>query len=202
MEAMEANRGSSEAAARIIEGYKSREKALRERGAGSAEPSSPHGGGKEVGDSDTSDTRSPERVSEASEAWAEALRAFAARDRLALQLQSGAQVLQDMREDLAFAAAEAAALAAAVTALQAHLQQQKQMAETLQAELNAGRGADAGGETAVIAAGCKDKEIEKLRRDLALAKKRFEREEKLAAERGADIEDLAERLKALQSASR
>jgi hypothetical protein len=185
---MEANRGGSKAAERIIEGYKAREMALRERGAGS-----PHGGGKEVGDSDTSDTRSPERVSgehvsEASEAWAEALKAFAARDRLALQLQSGAQVLQDMREDLAFAAAEAAAIMVTVrdtaesddvvTTLQAHLQQQKQTAETLQAELKAERGAG------------------------AALRKRFEREEKLAAERGADIEDLTERLKALQSASR
>lgn len=187
--AMEANGGGSKAAERIIEGYKAREMALRERGAGS-----PHGGGKEVGDSDTSDTRSPERVSgehvsEASEAWAEALKAFAARDRLALQLQSGAQVLQDMREDLAFAAAEAAAIMVTVrdtasesddvvTTLQAHLQQQKQTAETLQAELKAERGAG------------------------AALRKRFEREEKLAAERGADIEDLTERLKALQSASR
>jgi hypothetical protein len=198
---MQANRGT-------IDGYKAREKALRERGAGWAEPSSPHGGVKEVGDSDTSETRSPQRVSEVSET-SETLKAFAARDRLVLQLQSGARVLQDIREDLVFAAAEAAALAEAVTALQAHLQQQKQMAETLQAKLKAGRGAGretagegAGGETAGEEEGRKDKEIEKLRRDLAVAKKRLEREEKLAAERGADIEDLTERLKAMQSASR
>ena len=45
-------------------------------------------------------------------------------------------------------------------------------------------------------------EIKKLRRDLAVAKKRFEREESLAAERGADIEDLKERIQALQDASK
>ena len=36
----------------------------------------------------------------------------------------------------------------------------------------------------------------------AASSKRFEKEEKLAAERGADIEDLKERLQSLQTASR
>lgn len=48
----------------------------------------------------------------------------------------------------------------------------------------------------------KENEIENLKRDLSVLKRRFEKEEKLAAERGADIEDLKEKLQALQLASR
>ena len=43
-------------------------------------------------------------------------------------------------------------------------------------------------------------EAEKLKRELAVAKRRFEKEEKLAAERGADIEDLREQVLGLQNA--
>ena len=48
----------------------------------------------------------------------------------------------------------------------------------------------------------KENEIENLKRDLSVLKRRFEKEEKLAAERGADIEDLKEQLQALQLANR
>jgi hypothetical protein len=48
----------------------------------------------------------------------------------------------------------------------------------------------------------KENAIENLKRDLSVLKRRFEKEEKLAAERGADIEDLKEQLQALQLANR
>ncbi len=128
------------------------------------------------------------------EAWAEALKAFAARDRLARTLQSGATALQEMREDLALVAAEAAALAEAVAEMQAQALEQRKKVEEL--------GTGAATATAAGALEGNNKEVEKLKRELAVARKRFEKEEKLAAERGADIEDLTERLKALQSASR
>jgi len=106
------------------------------------------------------------------EAWSEAMKAMAARDRFAHELESASQKLQEMTEKM--------------HTLEGHLMEAR--------EMEAGK---------VVQVGEMDQkeEIAKLKRDVQVAKRRFEKEEKLAAEHGADIEDLKERLQALQTAS-
>ena len=106
-------------------------------------------------------------------AWAETLRAFACRDRLARQLEDAQSAAAKISEEAADCG---------------------EILEFLAAELakdTSGRGEQGEGIQA----------IGKLKRELNVAKKRFEKEEKLAAERGADIEDLRERLASMERAA-
>ena len=121
-------------------------------------------------------------------AWAETLRAFAARDRLSRQLEAARGAASGVMAAVAEVAGEMQSLAE-------ELEKPGRPDQITAAET--GRKGGAENEESEQLKG----EISKLKKELAVAKKRFEKEEKLAAERGADIEDLREQLLAMQQAA-
>ncbi len=120
-------------------------------------------------------------------AWAETLRAFAARDRLSRLLEAARADAADMAAAVADVAAETQLLA----------EELGKTGRTLQTAAGMGRNGGADDDAGALLKG----ENSKLKKELAVAKKRFEKEEKLAAERGADIEDLREQLLSMQQAA-